>query len=158
CRSRSPTLSAGHGAIRKKGLPEGSKGHARTEARHAQVGPLRQEGHEPEAGDRDRSLAGPARRWQGPGEKAPALRQSPEEEVDGSSRALRRRGPVAVFFVDDSLRRMLARKLADATPYTASCAASEERTWKRSGRLSFSSSAVPSRWVSRPACAPIQSR
>src|SRR5262249_53780170 len=52
--------------LRTQVEPEGREGHARDEAWEAALRPLRQEGQEPQAGDRDRPFRGASRRWQGP--------------------------------------------------------------------------------------------
>src|SRR5437016_8349130 len=91
-RVRTPMLTPGHGAIRQKGLPEGPQGDARAEAGNPQVGPLGQEGEEPQAGDRDRPLAGSPRRRKGPQEEEPALRPPAKQIARASSSTRSPRG------------------------------------------------------------------
>src|SRR6185369_1957855 len=63
---------------------EGRAGHARDEARPAQVRPFRQEGEEPQAGHRHRPQRSPACGRQGPGEEAVGIARFVEaQEVVG---------------------------------------------------------------------------
>lgn len=54
-----------NGKIRQEGREEGRAGDARDETWQAQERPLRQESHQQETGDRDRTLRGSRRRRQG---------------------------------------------------------------------------------------------
>ena len=54
-----------HGEIRPESIQEGREGDARAKARNAAKRALREEGEEPQTGDRDRPLRGAPRRRQG---------------------------------------------------------------------------------------------
>ena len=78
----------------KKAQDESREGDARAEARHAEVGALRQEGDESKASHRDRPLRGAARRREGSEEEhersdaAPRAhnRKAKQEAGDAKSR------------------------------------------------------------------------
>jgi hypothetical protein len=53
------------GEVREKSIAEGQESDARTETRDAAERPIREEGHEPQTGDRDWSVRGAAIRWEG---------------------------------------------------------------------------------------------
>src|SRR5512142_2060160 len=55
--------------VREEGSEQGQARDARAEARNAQVRPVRKEGHQPEAGDRDRPLGGAQGGSEGPEEE-----------------------------------------------------------------------------------------
>jgi hypothetical protein len=57
------------GPVRQEGIPESRKGDAPAQTRDVEERAFRKEGHEPEAGDRDRTLRGPARGGQGPAQE-----------------------------------------------------------------------------------------
>src|SRR5262245_48709260 len=54
-----------HGEVRPQGPAEGREGDARAEARDAEEREVREEGEEPQAGDRDRAVPGAPRGWEG---------------------------------------------------------------------------------------------
>ena len=58
-----------HGNVWQEGRRQGRKGDAREEGGHAEERRLGQEGHQQEAGDRDRPLGGAQGRRQGPGQE-----------------------------------------------------------------------------------------
>jgi hypothetical protein len=57
------------GSVWQQGVGKGREGDARAQARHAEERPLRQDGEEQEAGDRDRPVGGAAGRRQSAGEE-----------------------------------------------------------------------------------------
>jgi hypothetical protein len=71
--------------IWQDGFFEGRESDARAEERNAQVRALRQEGQEPEAGDRDRTVGGSTRRRKGSCEKVqPVPFEAPISEAQGT--------------------------------------------------------------------------
>src|SRR5262245_20354656 len=64
-----PFFGRRHGEVRKEGSAEGEEGHARAKAGHASVRAIRQEGHQPQAGDRYWLERGASCRWEGPASK-----------------------------------------------------------------------------------------
>lgn len=78
--SVTPQQGGRHGEVRKDRAVEGQEGDARTQGREAQKRAFRQEGDEPQAGDRDRTLRSATRRREGPGEEV-GIEEIGREEV-----------------------------------------------------------------------------
>src|SRR5690349_9892965 len=63
------TAEEDHGQVWQESGPESEEGHARAQTRDPQERPIRQEGQEPQAGDRNRPGAGAPRRRKGAAEE-----------------------------------------------------------------------------------------
>ena len=80
------TKQLGWSKVRTKGLAESRESDARTQARQAAVGPVRQEGQEPETGDRHRTLGGASRRRQGAGARLALEQLAPPRGIELAQR------------------------------------------------------------------------
>jgi glucose-fructose oxidoreductase len=83
-----PAEEADHGEVRQEGVEDGRVGHETPQARHPaeRFGP---QGHEPEAGDRDRAERGPEEGRQGPQAAVDAEAQPPEPSLMATRRTRR---------------------------------------------------------------------
>src|SRR2546428_7915526 len=72
-----------HGEVREESAEQSQTRDARAQARHAPIGPLGQEGHEPQAGDRHRLERSAPRRRQGPAQAPPEVNAGSSSYVKG---------------------------------------------------------------------------